>query len=141
MKNKFSAHWKSSKQTRKQRKYRANAPIHIQRKFLSVNLNKDLRKKYNKRNFPIRKGDEVKIMKGSEKGKKGKISIVNLERMKIAIEGIQRKKKEGTKINLWFEPSNVQIQELNLSDKMRLKSLNRKVAEKKENKKKEKKNA
>jgi len=53
MKSKFSAHWKSSKQTRKQRKYRANAPIHVQRKLLSANLSKELRKKYEKRDFPI----------------------------------------------------------------------------------------
>jgi len=34
MKKIFSTHWKASKQPRKQRKYRAKAPLHIKRKFL-----------------------------------------------------------------------------------------------------------
>ena len=49
MKRKFSKSWKSSKQPRKQRKYSANAPLHLKRKLLSVNLSKELRKKYGKR--------------------------------------------------------------------------------------------
>src|SRR3989338_176397 len=46
MKNKFSTKWKESKQPRKQRKYRANAPLHLRKKFVNVNLSKELRKKY-----------------------------------------------------------------------------------------------
>ena len=42
MKKIFSKHWKSSKQPRKQRKYRAKAPLHIKRKLLNVNLSKEL---------------------------------------------------------------------------------------------------
>jgi len=126
MKNKFSTSWKSSSQVRKQRKYAANAPAHIKRRMLSSNLNKTLREKYGKRSFPIRKDDEVKIMNGKFKGKKGKVSIVEAKKMRIAIEGIQRKKKDGTKINIFFNPSNVQIQTLNLEDRKRLKALNRK---------------
>jgi len=42
MKQKFSTTWKASKQPRKQRKYSANAPLHIKRKMLSANLSKTL---------------------------------------------------------------------------------------------------
>ncbi len=136
MKKKFSVKWKSSKQPRKQRKYRANAPLHIKRKFLSANLSKELRKKYGRRNFPIRKGDGVKIMRGTFKGKKGKINQVLMKKGVVAIEGIQKKKKDGTKINVLFHPSNLQIQELNLEDKKRLKAINKK--NKKENEKNKK---
>ncbi len=62
MKKKFSDKWKASKLPRKQRKYLANAPLHIKRKFLSANLSKELRKKHGKRSIPIRKGDTVRIM-------------------------------------------------------------------------------
>ena len=62
MKQKFSTKWKSSKQPRKQRKYLANAPLHLKKKFISVNLSKELRKKHGKRNVSLRKGDIVKIM-------------------------------------------------------------------------------
>ena len=126
MKKKFSKHWRASKQPRKQRKYLANAPLHLKRRFLSANLSKELRKKYSRRSFALRKGDGVKIMRGSFKGKKGKISEVNLKKTKISIEGMQRQKKDGTKVNVFFHPSNLQIQELNLDDRKRIKSLERK---------------
>jgi len=127
MKKAFSKKWIASKQPRKQRKYLANAPLHLKRKFLSANLSKTLRKKYSRRSFPLRKGDEVKIMKGSFKRKKGKISEVDLKNIRVSIEGMQRQKKDGTKVNVFFHPSNLQIQELNLDDKKRIKSLERKI--------------
>jgi len=125
MKKKFSKHWKASKQPRKQRKYRANAPLHIRHKLMSANLDKDLRKKYGRRSFPLRKGDSVKIMRGEFKGKTGKISVVDLKKLRVAVEGIQRTKKDGTKINVWFDPSNLQIKELNLEDKKRMKAIDK----------------
>ena len=126
MKRKFSKHWIKSKQPRKQRKYRANAPLHIKRKFLSVNLFKELRKKHGKRNIPVRKGDIVKIMKGKFKKKQGKVLNVKTKTGKIYIEGMQVKKQEGSKVNVMFRAPNLQIIELNLEDKERMKKLNRK---------------
>ncbi|MBM3233841.1 50S ribosomal protein L24 [Candidatus Pacearchaeota archaeon] len=111
MKQKFSTAWKSSRQTRKQRKYFENAPLHIKYKFLSANLSKELRKKHG-RNIEARKGDSVIIMRGKFRKKKGKISKVDLKRTRIAIEGIQRQKKDGTKVNVYFHPSKIQIIEL-----------------------------
>ena len=112
MKKKFSKKWKASSQPRKQRKYRANAPIHLRRKFVSVNLSKELRKKEGKRNIQIRKNDKVKICRGKFKGKEGKILEVNLKKSKVIIEGIQVKKMDGSKANVKMQPSNLQIIEL-----------------------------
>jgi large subunit ribosomal protein L24 len=125
MKQKFSRQWKASKQPRKQRKYRVNAPLHLRHKAVSANLSKELKTKYKRKSFPLRKGDTVKIMIGEFKKKTGKISIVNLTKMRIAIEGIQKQKKDGTKVNVYFNPSNLQITELNLEDKERDKALRR----------------
>ena len=119
MKQKFSKHWKSSKQPNKQRKYLANAPLHLKKKFVSVNLSKELRKKYGKRNIPVRKGDTVKIMRGKFKKKQGKVISVELKSSKISIEGIQVKKQDGSKVNIKLQPSNLQIIELNLEDRKR----------------------
>ena len=130
MKQKFSKHWKASKQPRKQRKYRANAPLHVRHKMVSANLNKDLRKKYGKRSFPLRKEDDVKIMRGEFKNKTGKIASVDLKRLRVSIEAIQKTKKDGTKVNVWFNPSNLQIKELNLDDKKRKEALERKATTK-----------
>ena len=65
------------------------------------------------------KGDKVKIMKGEFKKKTGKIESVDLKRLRTTIEGLNRTKKDGTKIKVYFSPSNLQIQELNLEDKKR----------------------
>ena len=119
MKKKFSKKWKSSKQPRKQRKYLANAPIHIRRKFLSINLSKELRKKYGIRSISARKGDVVKIQRGKFKGKSGKIVSVNLRKGKVYVEGIQRKKQDGSKVNIPLAPSNLQIIEPSIEDKRR----------------------
>lgn len=119
MKKKFSKHWKSSKQPRKQRKYLANAPLHLRKKLVSINLSKELRKKMGKRNLPAKKGDNVKIMNGKFKGKTGKINSVNLKTSRIIIEGIQVKKQDGSKANIKMHPSNLQIIELTEREKER----------------------
>ena len=123
MKSVFSTYWQSSSKPRKQRKFLANAPLHIKHKFLSAPLSKELRKKYKKRSIPVRKGDEVIIMRGAFKKKKAKISIVQLKRTRVALENIQRTKKDGTKVNVWFRPSSLQIVALNLEDKKRISAL------------------
>nr|AJS11825.1 large subunit ribosomal protein L24 [uncultured archaeon] len=125
MKSTFSTAWQSSSQPRKQRKFSANAPLHLKHKFLSANLSKELRKKYGKRSLPIRKGDEALVMRGSFRKKKAKVSVVDLKRTRLALESIQRAKKDGTKVNVWFHPSALQIQVLALDDKKRIEALGR----------------
>jgi large subunit ribosomal protein L24 len=137
MKNKFNKSWKSSKQPRKQRKYRANAPLHLRKKFVSVNLSKELRKKLGKRNIVIKKGDKVKIMRGKYKGKTGKILEVKLKLSKVIIEGIQVKKQDGSKANVKLQPSNLQIIEMTERIKKVTTESSKKTKEKKETTKKE----
>jgi len=122
-KKKFSSLWKASKQPRKQRKYRYNAPLHIKHKMLAAHLSKELREKYKRRAIPLRKGDVVKIMRGEFKGKTGKVVLVNTKKMKVFVEGMQRTRKDGTKINVPLDPSKLQIISLNLDDKKRLESI------------------
>lgn len=123
MKKEFSTKWKASKQPRKQRKYRANAPLHLKRKTLRVNLSKDLRKKHEQKNILIRKGDVVKIMRGKFKKKQGKVVRVHTKLSKIVIENIQVKKMDGSKADVKIQPSNLQIVELNLEDSKRSQKL------------------
>jgi large subunit ribosomal protein L24 len=127
MKQEFSTNWISSVQRRKQHKYRINAPLHIKHKFLSANLSKSLREKYGKRNLPLRTGDEVLVMRGFFKKKKAKVSSVDIKNTSIILEGIQRQKKDGTKVNVPFRPNILQIQTLNIDDKKRVDLLSRKA--------------
>jgi len=130
MKKKWSPEWKSSKQPRKQRKYRHNAPMHVKHKFVSVNLSPILRKRYEKRSMPVRKGDEIKVMRGSFKGKKGKIDRISLKKCKVYIEDIKMKKVDGSEILRPFQPSNLMITALNIDDKKRKAVLERKMQKK-----------
>ena len=126
MKSIFSKSWISSKQPRKQRKYRYNAPEHIKKKFVSVNLSKELREKYSKRNFPLVKGDKVKVMRGQFKGKEGEVERVDMRNIKIIVQGVENIKKDGTKVSYPIDPSNLRITDLKLDDKKRKASLDRK---------------
>jgi large subunit ribosomal protein L24 len=123
MKKLYSKKWKASSQARKQRKYVANAPRNVIGKMLSSHLSKDLRTKYARRSFQLRKGDTVKVMSGESKGKTGKVSIVDSKNSRVAIEGLQLVKKDGSKVNLFFKASKLMITELTLDDKKRLDSL------------------
>lgn len=125
MRKTFSTHWQASRQIRKQRKYRANAPLHIRHRFLSAMLSKDLKKKYRKNAFPLRKGDSVVVMRGKFNKKDGKIKVINLKRLRVKIEGLYITKKDGTNVDVSFDPSKLMIKELNLEDKERIAALTR----------------
>jgi large subunit ribosomal protein L24 len=122
----FSKAWKGSKKPKKQRKYRAKAPLHIRKKFVSIHLKKDLIKKYSKRNMPVRKGDKVKILIGQFKKKEGKIERIDRRKNKVYITGIESVKKDGSKVLQPMDPSNLLIVELNLDDKKRKAKLEKK---------------
>lgn len=125
MKKKFSSSWKSSIQRRKQRKYRSNAPLHIKQKFMRSTFSKDLKKKYGKRNFSLKKGDKVKVITGQFKKHMGKVERIDLKALKVYLSGVEVSKKDGTKTTFPFNPSNLMIMELNLDDKMRRKMIER----------------
>ena len=116
-----------SKQPRKQRKLRYTAPLHLRRKFMSAHLSKELRQAYKRRSIPVKKGDEVQVMRGKHAGKTGKVSRVNLKDYKVYIEGITAKRTVGTEVQVPIQPSKLKITTLNLDDALRRKVLQRKV--------------
>ena len=119
----------------------AKAPQHIKIKFMGANLSKELRQKYGRRSVIVRQGDKVKVMRGGFKKKEGKVTNVFMKLGKITIEGIQRKKIDGSKVDIKISPSKVKIMDLNLDDKNRSKmfkketNINQDKKEKMENKK------
>ncbi len=121
MRSKFSTAWNSSVKPRKQRKYNYNAPLHIRHKFLNAHLSKALKEKYGKRSLPLRTGDEVLVMRGAFKKKKAKVASIDIKKTRITLEGIQRSKKDGTKIPVFFHPSVLKIEFLDSEDKLRFK--------------------
>lgn len=126
----YSASWNSSKSKRKQRKFRFNAPLHTRHKLMTSQVSEEVKKKHGMKKIPVRKGDEVRIMIGKFRGKTGKVKDINTKKLRLTIDKIQNQKKDGTKVDVYFNPSNIQIITLNMEDKMRIN--NKKKTEKKE---------
>ena len=100
-----------TRQPRKQRKFRYNAPLHVRQKWVRVHLSKDLRAKEKKRALGVRKGDTVKVLRGSFKGRSGKVSSVDLGTCRVLVEGLTQKKQSGKELLAPLEPSNLLLTE------------------------------
>lgn len=118
-----------SKQPRKQRKYRYDAPLHRRHKMVAGHLSKELKGKYNRRSLPIRKGDRVKVVRGQYEGIEGEVLRVDLRKYRIYMEGVSVKKTDGTDVERPIDPSNVMITDLFLEDKERREVLEKKLEE------------
>lgn len=108
-----------SKQPRKQRRERMNAPLHRRQKFLRAPLSEVQREKYSKRNARVVKGDFVTVVRGDHAGTEGKVQAVDIKRGILMIDGITLEKSDGSEIARPTYPSNVVITKLNLKDKFR----------------------
>ena len=114
-----------SAKPKKQRKWFHTKPIHRLKEDFSVHLNEKLRKSIGKRSLEARNGDTVKVVRGNKAfvGKQGKITSVRRKKRQILIEGITRKKMNGTEIQVPFRPSNLELVSIDESDKRRLKKM------------------
>ncbi|MDE1804496.1 MAG: 50S ribosomal protein L24 [Candidatus Micrarchaeota archaeon] len=116
-----------SSKSRKQRKFRYTAPLHVRQGFVHVHISKELATKLGikKRTIAVRKGDTIKVMAGGQKGKSGKVSSVNLRSAKILVEGIVRKNMKGKESMIPISSSNVYLTEIDAKDKLRQEMINR----------------
>ena len=111
-----------SKKPRKQRKSVYEAPLHKRRKMIASHLSSKYledAKKYYPRSAVVRKGDTVRIVRGSLAGHVGKVEAVDIRSMRISIDGATVSKADGTQIPAKIHPSNVVIEKLDLSDSIR----------------------
>ncbi|GLH12488.1 Uncharacterized protein GBIM_17246 [Gryllus bimaculatus] len=112
-KMKLNKHVTSSR--RKNRKRHFTAPSHIRRRLMSAPLSKELRQKYNVRTIPIRKDDEVQVVRGHYKGQQvGKVVQVYRKKFVIYIERIQREKANGASVYVGIHPSKTVIVKLKM---------------------------
>ncbi len=123
-----------SKRPGKQRKAMYQAPLHMKHKLMSAHLSRELRKQMNKRSLPVRKGDEVKVMRGKFKGTTGKVSKVDLSKLKAYIENVKRKKVSGEEVFVPIHPSKLMITNPNMDDPKRKRVVDRKKKVKKNGK-------
>jgi len=92
---------------------------------MSSPLSSELRQKYNTRSIPIRKDDEVQVVRGTHKGREGKVLQVYRRRWVLHIERLTREKANGATVPVGIDASKVVITKLKL-DKDRKKILERK---------------
>ena len=120
---------KVSSSRRVQRKYALGAPSSVKRKLMSCHLAKTLRDQYKLRSLPIKRGDEVKILKGKSKGKSGKVVQVYRKRNCIYVDKVQREKQNGQTVFLPIKPCYCVVEKL-LINKDRSKTIERNAANK-----------
>ncbi|RPB19613.1 ribosomal protein L24 [Terfezia boudieri ATCC MYA-4762] len=98
---------------------------------MSAPLSKELREKHGVRSMPIRKDDEVSIVRGHHKGKDGKVTSVYRLKYVIHIERVTDEKANLQSVPVGIHPSKVVITKLKL-DKDREAILERKGGKGKE---------
>merc|ERR1719163_2658492 len=128
---KFSSNVSSSR--RKSRKAHFTASSSERRIIMSSALSSELRNKYHVRSMPVRKDDEVKVVRGNYNGREGKVIQCYRKKWVIHIERITREKASGATVQVGIHPSKCVITKLKL-DKDRKAILERKNKENKSDK-------
>ena len=121
----MKTHASVSSQRRKSRKAYFTAASSLRRKLLSCHLSKDLSKTHQARSIPVRKGDSIKVLRGGNKGREGKVMSVYRRRWCIYVDKMVKEKINGQQAQIPIHPSNCEITALKL-DKDRKKLLERK---------------
>lgn len=121
-----------SSSRRKSRKAHFTAPSSVRRVLMSAPLSKELRLKHNVRSLPVRKNDEVRVVRGQYKGD-GKVLTCYRKKFVIHIERISREKANQMPVPVGIHPSNCVITKIKM-DKDRKAILDRKNRESKQDK-------
>ncbi|BGP25021.1 Protein O-glucosyltransferase 2 [Rhodotorula toruloides] len=114
---------------RKAHKAHFGAPSSVRRILMSAPLSKELRAEHGVRSIPIRKDDEVKIVRGTYKGREGRINTSNRKNFRVFVEGVSRDKGNGATVPIPVSASNVVITKIKM-DKDRTALLKRKSTKK-----------
>ncbi|KAF2447810.1 ribosomal protein L24 [Karstenula rhodostoma CBS 690.94] len=99
---------------RKSRKAHFSAPSSVRRIIMSAPLSKELREKHNVKSIPVRKDDEIMIVRGTNKGREGKITSVYRLKYALHINGVVREKSNGQSVPIPIAASKVVITKLKL---------------------------
>ena len=111
----MKTHKDVSSSRRKCRKAHFGAPSNLRYKLLSANLSKDLRGKYSVKSLPVRRDDEVLVVRGDYKDSKGRVNAVYRKRWCIYVDKVSETKQNGATIKIPLDPSNVVLTKLKLT--------------------------
>ena len=100
---------------RKCRRAFFNAPSSVRYRLMAATLSKELREKHGIRSLPVRKDDEVEVVRGSYKSTVGKVSQVYRKRRCLYLEKLTKSKKNGYLVRIPIQASNVVLTKLKLT--------------------------
>jgi large subunit ribosomal protein L24 len=112
----------TSRRPRTQRKRLFGASIQRRHKLLGAHVDPSLAEKSKlqlPRALPVREGDVVRIMRGSFRGKEGKILRVDSKRGMAVVEGITIEKVDEKKVPRPIHASNLMIIKMDDTDPWR----------------------
>eukprot|EP00828_Plagiopyla_frontata_P044896 TRINITY_DN749_c0_g1_i5.p1 TRINITY_DN749_c0_g1~~TRINITY_DN749_c0_g1_i5.p1 ORF type:complete len:142 (-),score=0.43 TRINITY_DN749_c0_g1_i5:4-429(-) len=110
----MKTHQEVSSSRRKCRKAHFTAPSNVRYRLMRATLSKNLRKTHNVRSMPVKKNDEVTVVKGNFKGTKGKVTQVYRKRWCIHIEKLSKTKANGAPVQIPIRPSQCAITKMDL---------------------------
>ncbi|RSH81802.1 uncharacterized protein EHS24_007994 [Apiotrichum porosum] len=105
---------------RKSRKAHFAAPSGLKRKIMSSPLSKELRAEHGARSIPVRKDDEVLIVRGKYKGREGKVTQVYRKKWVIHVDQVHVEKSNAATVPIGIAPSNVVITSLKIQPSQEL---------------------
>ena len=112
----MKTHRQVTSDRRKNRRAHFQAPSSVRYRLMSAALSKNLKETHQVNAMPVRKEDEVEIVRGQHKGEKGKVTSVYRKRWALYIEKIQRNKANGATVKIPVHPSNVRIVKLHMTE-------------------------
>lgn len=118
-----------STQPRKQRRTAFNASSFDRHRQLTVALSRDLRSRYKRRALPLRKGDTVRIISGSFKGREERVSKVDMRSLRVTLDNVTIKKVDQKLKPLPIRSNHLILTRLNLADPWRRQILHVSAAE------------
>jgi len=108
-----------TRQPRKQRNQKRDAPLHEKQKQVRATLTADLREEYGQRNVRVNAGDTVEVLRGDHAGTEGEVLEVDLRDEVIHVEEVTVEKTDGEEVPRPLDASNVRVTELDLEDEVR----------------------
>ena len=102
-------------------KFYSALTAHRRAKNVASHLSEKLASELGTRSITLRKGDTVKIARGSFSGKEGKVTEIDRKSARVYVEKIIRKKSDGTELKVAISASNLIITDIDRSDRKRFK--------------------
>ena len=108
---------------RRQRRALFTAHRFERRRRMTVLLSRELRKRFHRRSVPVHKGDTVRVLGGSYKGREERVARIDRRAYTVTLDNVTLKAADEKMKPLGLRPGHLVITRLNLADSIRRRSL------------------